>query len=51
MKDEAKKIHEQLTSVIAAKKPETLALTALCTTIRLGGNAPGFEQRNVQAPR
>lgn len=34
MKEEAKKIGDQLNELIAAKQPETMALQALCATIR-----------------
>lgn len=34
MKEEAKKIGEQLNGLIAAKQPEAIALQALCATIR-----------------
>lgn len=47
MKEEAKKIGDQLNTLIAAKQPEAIALQALCETIRFG-NKPGFDQEQSQ---
>jgi hypothetical protein len=47
MKEEAKKIGEQLHTLIAAKQPETMALQALCATMRLGNKPGGFEQERA----